>query len=303
MYNILWFDDEHETLETIKEDALLVDITLNGCSNAADGLIELKTNEYDAIILDGLFYKNEDHSGNALNDEAFGEVAKYLGEQKAKGITIPWFIYSGQRSFVKDKNSLVNIFADTSFANGKVFDKNIDDDFEELCKEIKKAVDALPQTQIKNEYADVFEIFILGYLPNTVKENLINVLLQPLPTNNNELKAILTNIRSIQESCFTAIEAKGIFTNGLRSFKNKVKYLSGNITWDASQNKFVPTSTVYQTHEIELLQSWLYQTCGKYIHHTQNQVDYMISNYSVEALRNGLLEILLWFKKTMQENP
>ncbi|WP_298416801.1 hypothetical protein [uncultured Kordia sp.] len=301
MYNILWFDDDHQKYETIKEEALLADITLNGCSNAADGLIELKTNEYDAVILDGLFFKTAAEAGNALNDEAFGEVAKYLGEQKAKGITIPWFIYSGQSSFVKDRNSLVNLFADTSFANGKVFDKAKDSDFAELCKEVKKSVDALPQTQLKNEHATIFEIFTLGYLPNTVKENLIEVLLQPLPQNNNELKAILVNIRSIQESCFLALEGINVLLNTHRNFIEKVKYLSGE-TWNRSQRKYLVTSTIYQTHEIELLQSWLYKTCGKYIHNTENQVDYMISNYNVEALKNGLLEILLWFKKTYQEN-
>ena len=34
----------------------------------------------------------------------------------------------------------------------------------------------------------------------------------------------------------------------------------------------------------------------------QHNDGYMISNYAIESLRNGLLELLMWFKKTYQEN-
>jgi len=41
-----------------------------------------------------------------------------------------------------------------------------------------------------------------------------------------------------------------------------------------------------------------------YIHALNKGVtlDYMISNYALESLKSGILEILLWFKKTYEEN-
>lgn len=302
-YKILWFDDEHETLEDIKENALLKKIKLIGFKNADDGLKILlnNPNQYDGVLLDGLFFKTSNQSGDAVSGEAFGEVAKVLGNLKAQGNIIPWFIYSGQKSFVKDKNELVNVLVDKSFANGKVFDKNIVDDFEELCSEIIKEADKRPVTNVRHINPELFEIFELGYLPEAVEDNLLELLIKPLPSNNSELKAILTNIRSIHESCLLKLENIKVIPDSKDSFNNIIRHLSGNVSKD---HGWKPTSTVYQTREIQNLHEWIYYTCGTYIHNLKDQhyAGYMISNYSVDSLRNGLLEILLWFKKTYEEN-
>ena len=85
------------------------------------------------------------------------------------------------------------------------------------------------------------------------------------------------------------------------SFINTVKHLSGNKT---SASGYQPTTKEYQNDAIENLQKWLYFTCGKYIHNLDDEKykGYMISTYAMESLRSGLLEILLWFKKTYEEN-
>jgi hypothetical protein len=306
MYKVLWFDDEHKTLELIKEEAKIADIKLVGYTDSTSGLKELEQSykEYHAVLLDGLFFKNEKETGDVQTGEAFAEVAKVLGNLKAQGIIIPWFIYSGQKSFVKDKNSFVNIFSDGAFANGKVFDKNKDEDFEELCKQIKIEANKLPITIAKNSYPDIFEIFELGYLPESVEENILDLLIKPLPQNNSEFKGILTNIRSIHESCFIKLSTIGVVTYPEESFNNINKHLSGNKIWNSTLRKLEAKSTEYQNAAIENLQKWIYFTCGNYIHYLEEQHNdgYMISNYAVESLKNGLLEILLWFKKTYEEN-
>lgn len=302
MYKVLWFDDKPEENLVDKENALLQGIKCVCFKNAETGLIELIDNykDYHAVILDGLFYKKATDKGTP-DDKAFGEVAKVLGNLKAKGTFIPWFIYSGQTSFVKDKNILLDVFSEDAFANGKVFDKNKDEDFIELCKQIKIEADKLPITIAKNNYSNVFEIFELGYLPVSVEENILDLLIKPLPQNNSELKGILTNIRSIHESCFLKLSSINVIPRNITSVSQKFKHLSGNIARD---NKWNPTSEVYQTKEILNLNEWIYYTCGTYLHYLDDQHynGYMISNYAVESLKNGLLEILLWFKKTYEEN-
>lgn len=306
MYKVLWFDDEHETLELIKQEALLNDIQLIGYSNAREGLKALNEDPklYDAILLDGLFLKNEDQSKDDVTDEAFGEVAKTLGLIKERNIIIPWFIYSGQPNFVKDNNVLVNLFKDQAFANGKIFNKNKDEDFPELCNEIKKAVNNQPITQARHDNLEIFMIFKDGYLSSNVEDNVLQLLIQSLPQNNTEFKGMLTNIRSIQESCFNKLKGINVIPSNLSRFTDELKHLSGNMTWNSTLRKYEPKSTIYQSHEIELLQSYIYKTCGSYIHYLDNQNygGYMISNYTIESLRQGLLEILLWFRKTYHEN-
>lgn len=301
-YKVIWFDDQHEEFQPIKDEALLEDVQLIGYSNAKEGIPELKQNynEYDAVILDGLFFKTEEQSGTDVDQTAFGEVAKILSELKAQNKILPWFIFSGQKSFVKDKNDLVEVLKDTSFANGKVFDKNKDEDFIELLNEIKKASDGNPERIIKASNPEIFSIFDEGILADDVESQLLSIFKKPFYADRAELKAILTNIRSIQESIFLKLEGIGVLQNGL-NFSQKNMHLSGN---KSHASRWIATSPEYQTSEIETLQKWIYLTCGTYIHHL-DQAHYtgtVISNYAVQSMFSGLLELLLWFKKTYKEN-
>lgn len=178
MYKVLWFDDEHETLETIKEDAFLMDIQLFGFDNAEDGLVELNSHykNYDAVILDGLFFKNSKHKGLAVSGEAYGDVALTLANLKSQGVLIPWFTYSGQKKFVKDKNELWSVLKDVDYANGKVFDKSEEDDFKKLCDEIKKAADSRPERQIRMKYSEGFSPFHSGIVNKKAEFLLIDIL-------------------------------------------------------------------------------------------------------------------------------
>lgn len=303
-YKVMWFDDEHQKFQSIKDEALLEKVQLIGYTNAIEGIPELLKNhkEYDAVLLDGLFFKTPDHKGTNIDQNAFGQVARALSDLKATGVIIPWFIFSGQKIFLKDKNDVLEIFRDTSFANGKVFDKSIDTDFIELLSEIKKAADSNPERKIKINHAEIFSIFEEGILADEIETQLLAVFQKHHYSNKAELKAILTNIRSIQESMFIKLEGIGVLTKGMK-INVKLKQLSGNVTRNVA-GEFNPTSTVYQTPEIENLQKWIYFTCGTYIHHLE-QEHYngdMISNYAVKSMFSGLLELLLWFKKTYKEN-
>lgn len=302
MYRVLWFDDEFETLESIVEDFLLEGIQVIGFSNSKEGLKALNEDKYrwDAVLLDGMFFKTPEQIGDA-NDKAFGEVALGLRSLKDRGIILPWFIFSGQESFVKDKNKLVELLADEAYANGKVFSKNDDKDFFDLCQEIKTASDMQPLTQARHKNPELMEIFEKGYLPNSVEENLLDLIITELPSSNSELKNILSNIRSIQESCLLKLQSINVLDPKLKKFNERINHLSGNAS---SASNWKPASRVYQTREIRNLNEWIYYTCGTYLHYLEEQHydGYMISNYAVESLRTGLFEILIWFKKTYKEN-
>lgn len=305
MYKILWFDDEHETLEDIKENCLLEDIQLIGFSNAKDGIkaINEDHSRFDGILLDGMFFNTPEQSGDP-NDSAFGEVAITLSNLKAQGVILPWFVYSGQKNFVKERSSIIEYLTTQAYAKGKVFDKNKDEDFVELCSEIKKAANSLAVTKARHNNPKLMEIFELGYLPEVVENNVLDLLIAPLPSSNSELKNILTNIRSIQESCFVKLASIKVIPNSDDKFSRIIKHLSGNKVWNEDEKKLNATSEEYQNTAIENLQKWIYFTCGNYIHYLKQEhfQGYEISNYAVESLRNGLFEILIWFKKAYEEN-
>lgn len=301
-YKVLWFDDEHEKFQPLKDEAILENIQLIGTTNSEDGGVELRQNfrDYDAILLDGLFFKKNDQKGTDLNQTAFGEIAKILTELKSNGNLIPWFIYSGQPSFVKDSNEIVEIFKDNAFAEGKVFDKNKDVDFVDLLQEIKKAADINPVRQIKVAHPEIFSIFDSGLLLEETERELIQVFLELDKNENIDFKALLTKIRSIQEKIFIKLENIGVLPNGL-SFNRQNVHLSGN---KSHASNYQPTSIEYQTAEVETLQKWIHNTCGTYIHvlEEQHYGGYMISKYAVKSIFFGLLELLIWFKETYQKN-
>lgn len=302
MYKVLWLDDKYETTELISEEALIQDIRLVGYTNAKEGIEELEAShqDYDAVLLDGLFYENADQAGTDVDDTAFGQVAKALSNLRAQQVFMPWFILSGQKKFRKGDSSYIKLFKDESYAGGKIFDKNKDEDIEELWREIKEAADNRPERKARLTNPEIFKIFEKGYLPSEVEDQVLQLLANPLPKNNSELKAVLTNIRSVQESIFVKLENIKVLPH-FNHFHQKVNHLSGNIDY---RNGRKPRTTAYQPQEIENLQNWIYYTCGTYIHHleAQHYDQYMISNYAVESLRTGLMEILLWFEVTYREN-
>ena len=303
MYKVLWFDDKYETTELIADEALLKDIRLVGYTNAKDGIVELEEchQEYDAVLLDGLFYENADQTGTELDDNAFGQVAKALSNLRAKQIFMPWFILSGQKKFRKGDSPFIKLFKDESYAEGKIFDKNNDEDIEKLWAEIKDAADKRPQRKARLSNPEIFKIFEKGCLPEEVEDQVLKLLAKPLPSDNSELKAVITNIRSVQESIFLKLSSIRVIPNNINSTNQKIKHLSGNIS---ARSNWQATTAVYQNPEIENLQRWIYFTCGSYIHHLESQHydQYMISNYAVESLKMGLMELLLWFEKVYKEN-
>lgn len=300
-YKVIWFDDEYKDRKRILESAHLKGVKLIGFGNAEEGIAELEMNieAYDAALLDGIFYETASESGKATQDVAMGKVAKTLLRLESRK-KLPWFILSGQDSFTKEKNKYAAAFKD-----GKVFDKlGGEQEYEDLWNQLISEASKLPETQARHQNRKLFEIFEKGNLPIEVEDQVLRLILSPLPSNDNELKGMLSSIRSIYESCFIELESIRVVPNSNESFSKIIKHLSGNKVWDSDKRTLVPTTVEYQKVEIENLGKWIYFTCGTYLHNLKEQHydGYTISNYAVESLRSGLYEILLWFDKTYSEH-
>lgn len=159
-YKVLWLDDECETLESIVELAAEADIELIGYTDAESGIRDLNSQakRYDAVLLDGKFYRTVAERGaRALGNSAFTKVALSLKELKAQGRVLPWFVLSGQPNFVLEAEDWIGEMTDPDFADGKIFDKSKDEDFDTLWQAIKDACDKLPDTKLRHHHQKVFE--------------------------------------------------------------------------------------------------------------------------------------------------
>jgi len=300
-YNVLWLDDQFDSPELQEiadkaEDKFL--ITLKGFESAEEGIEELEKLEtgqihYDAVLLDARFYKKRGGTTGTEDLKGLSDVWNKLNQLKGKGILLPRFILSGKTSLAQDET-----FIDTY---GHFYSKHAPEDIDRLLSDICENADKRIETQIRHQNEEIFSIFANGYLSAVVENQVMEQLKSIMPSNKAELKALLVNIRSIQEECFIQLESIGVIPNSNDTFNNINKHLSGNKSFTSG---YKAISKEYQNDSIENLQRWIYNTCGMYIHALKKgtYVDYMISNYAVESLKFGILEILLWFKKTYQEN-
>ncbi len=297
-YKILWVDDQHQDKEMIQFiiDAESEGLLLDGYASFEEAfeVLEKHIPIFDAILLDGMFFERKDQVAGTEDEVGIGMAIARINELKSKKV-FPWFVLSGKDQFTKSKNSILT-------ANRKrCFDKTNPKDVVELFTVIKQEADQQVDTQIRHNHKDIFSVFTNGYLPKEIELQVFDLIKSPLPVTRVEMKSMLSNIRSIHESCLLQLEAIKVLPDADAAFSSVVKHLSGNKN---PANGYKATSKEYQNDAIENLNKWLYFTCGKYIHNLkdENYNGYMISKYAAESLRNGILELLLWFKKTYEEN-
>jgi hypothetical protein len=310
-YSVLWFDDEHESLETFKDDALSYGIVLTGYKNADDGLAALNNPKitYDAVLLDGLFFNKHGQAGDAVDNSAFGRVALSLKSLKDRGIIIPWFIFSGQPSFVKERNDLVKVLADNDFGNGKVYDKNKDEDFEELCQEIIKSANEIDITKIKHKYSDVFKACKEKYLGSDSASILIEAL-KFVEFEDDYAKTIdlFTGLRKLVETLFTRLNKIGIIPDEIyneNSWINPSSYfLSGKHAKYKIHEGIIPPATTFLLKSIlQVVQDASHGVPDKLKLKIGQYVGDIKTPYLYKSTVYQLIDVLIWFKMFVDEHP
>ncbi|MFV8226231.1 hypothetical protein [Christiangramia aquimixticola] len=303
-YTVLWFDDEHETFETLINRALREGIKLKGVSNSVEGLELLRANpdHYDAIILDGLFFSSSEDSLDNVSEDAFGNVAKFLNENK-RDYLIPWFIYSGQPSFVKDNNTLVNVFGE-SFGSKVVYDKNEPSDTVQLWEDIKSAANNIERTKIRKDYPDAFEIFKNNFLDYESEKTLLDLHLKILNGGTfDQPKNDFTKLRKIIEKLVDQCVNKSLVPYKLKgaSLTDIIEFLCGQSPdFPLSKYYFHPMINFLLPNLLDMLQD------GS---HAKSKLRYKADEYSLEV-GNGylfksclfqIMDVLIAFNKLFLE--
>lgn len=309
-YKVLWFDDEFDVLPLILEDAAVNDITLHGFSNATDGIEELEKNYllYEAVVVDGLFYNKRGESGDSVKDTAFFSVARAIDKLSDKKV-MPWFIFSGQPGFTKEKNR----YAD-GYKNNKVYDKTIKAHWAQLWSDLKKEADLLPETQIKHDYAKVFELCQEKYIGESALKPLMQILKsvrEPNTSFDDEL--YFTQIRIILEYMFRAANKIGLLhdkciSGGKVNLSESSLFLAGEPTKHLNvrckQSHF--TKIISESvKSIVFVTGAASHTVDPEIKNNINLSEYrqwVNTPYLLYSLTFQLIDVLIWFKKYADEN-
>lgn len=157
--NVLWIDDEHNHDEFIPFiiQAENKGIFLEGFASYEDGFKSLQSNidYYDVILLDALFF--ETNTSETVKSTGLGAALVKISELKSRK-HFPHFILSGQLSFTKESNHLLEAH------KLSCYDKKNPDDVKELLHDIIIEAQRQPITQIKQKYHDVLSICTKEYI-------------------------------------------------------------------------------------------------------------------------------------------
>lgn len=310
-YNVIWFDDEFETLNIIKENAAINGIILNGFGNAKDGIEELERNliHYDAAIVDGKFYNNQGQYGDSMDDSALRDVIQAFFRLEDKKV-LPWFILSGQISFTKEKNR----YADGFKAN-KVYDKTMDDHLVSLWNDLKMEADKQLDTQIRHEYSNVFEVCSEQYIGEVAQKPLLKILKsikEPETDFYDEL--YFTQIRIILESMFRAANRRGFLHDkclegGRVNLSESSLFLSGAKTKHLGVSCGVSHFNKIISEYVKLIlfiTGAASHTVDPEMARNINLASYrkeVNSPFMLYSLAFQLMDILIWFKSYTDKNP
>jgi hypothetical protein len=302
IYNVIWFDDEFKILSQIDEKANLNDIKLVGFDNSKEGINELKLNInlYDAAIVDGKFFQNTGQFGDAITDVAFGEVMMALNEL-SNIKKIPWFILSGQISFTKEKNALVEL------SKKKVYDKIIEDDLSELWQNIKNEADKQIDTQIRHQYSDIFELCdetFLGEKTAIYFLNLIKV------TQNDETQNVtksFNEMRSILEILFKKLNDLQLIPDGVYDGNGWINKSSLFLAGKHEQYKWLTNPmhpvVLHQLYNLlQIVQDASHEVSEKLHLGVKQYVETGNNKYLFKSSLFQLMDVLIWFQKFILTN-
>lgn len=223
MYTVLWIDDNPSD-EFVKE-AYEYNIHITTKENHTDGFNALKSDpgKWDAIIFDANCKisndKDETPSLHSLK-ESIHAIDKY---------DIPWFVYTG--GTYDGVDSLKYVIYEREWDDRLYYSKP--DEREELFENIKKSADRFPITQIRQMYADVFEVFKEESNGAEYAEYITDILLSLHYPKKHLIKDIYFNqLRKVVEFIFRLANKLGLLhdnclPNGKVNLTDSWKFLSG----------------------------------------------------------------------------
>ena len=299
VYNILWIDDEHETLTGTKGRAKRNGIQLVPFKSLNAGISELQQNYpfYDGVLLDAKFLENEDDIKGSEDTENVHRAKEQLLQLKKK---FEIFVLTGQ----------AEAYEDTTFnkAFKKVYKKGSDEDIERLFVDIKNAAANQQDTQLRHAYKRVFDVCNEKYIGEVAGQDILNLLKVYDETN---IDNHFNTIRKIVEDLFMAFAKFNLlpsaFVKPSVSLNETSKFLAGK----GPDGAFFIEKGFKHQEETHLPKQIAYYI-RSILSNTQagshrSEIDLFVksikTSYLLKSVFFQLLDVLVWFKIYVDSNP
>ncbi|MDF4221086.1 hypothetical protein PXC01_05765 [Maribacter sp. M208] len=296
-YNILWIDDEHQTLGGTKGRAKRHGINLFPFKSLNGGMSELERNYtfYDGVLLDAKYFENEDDAKGSEDTYNIHRTKERLLQLKKK---FEVFVLTGQAEAYEDKTF--------KKAFTKVYKKGSDEEINRLFKDIKKAVEDQEITQLKHKHLNAFLLCDDNYLGRKEFERILQLIKDvEKPENITNQQDALSPMRKILEAIFKKLNTIGLIPdeiqNGRGSINGASLFLAGyNKGYTYNEELIHPVIAESIRHLISLTQDASHNEGNKlradtYLTNTSN-------TYLYRSLCYSLLEVLDNLKPFIDEN-
>lgn len=299
LYNILWIDDEHESLAGTKGRAKRNGINLIPFKSLNSGMSELENNYpfYDGVLLDAKFFESEDDVKGSEDTYNVHRAKERLLQLKKK---FEVFILTGQAEAYEDKTF--------KKAFTKVYKKGSDDEIDRLFADIKLAAATQGDTQIRHAYKRVFDVCTEKYIGELAGQDVLNLL---KANDDIHIDNHFNAIRKIVEDLFTAFSKYRLLplefvTPGV-GLNESSKFLAGK---SADGTPFIEKGYQHseETHLPLLIASSLRSIlsitqAGSHRSNIDLHVKTIKTPYLFKSVLFQLLDVLTWFKLYVDSNP
>lgn len=298
-YNILWIDDEHETLTGTKGRAKRNGINLIAFKSLNNGMDELERNYpfYDGVLLDAKFFENEDDVKGTEDTYNVHRAKERLLQLKKK---FKVFVLTGQAEAYED-NTFKKAFT-------KVYKKGSDEEIDRLFSDIKVAAATQEDTQIRHIYKRVFDVCTERYIGELASQDILNLLKVNDETN---IDHHFNTIRKVVEDLFIAFNKFNLLpaefvTPGV-ALNESSKFLAGRSSDGTlfSEKGYQHLEETHLSKQIALyLRSILSVTqAGSHRSEIDVHVRTIKTPYLLKSVFFQLLDVLVWFKMYVDSNP
>lgn len=299
-YNILWIDDEHESLSSTKGRAKSNGINLIGFKSLNSGMSELERNYpfYDGILLDAKFYENDDDiAGSEDTDNVHRAKERLLQLNKKFEV----FVYTGQAEAFEDKTF--------NKAFKRVYKKGSSEERDRLFNDIKLAAATQEDTQIRHSYKRVFDVCTEKYVGEFAGQDILNLL---KVNNETNIDNHFNSIRKIIEDLFIAFNKFNLlppeFVTPSVALNQSSIFLAGQDQYETTDEAYKQYKHLQETHLPKQIANYLRRILsvtqtGSHRSEIDLHVKTIKTPFLLKSVFFQLLDVLVWFKMYVDSNP
>lgn len=296
-YKVIWIDDNPEDNEALFDKAIINEIDLVHFYTSKEGMEELERNIelYDAVILDGLVFKDSRDEKASL--EGLQNSISKLNELKNKRL-VPYFIYSGYLG--SDKYDAVRELLSADKIYKKPGDSNL------LFKDILLAINEQEITQLKHKYTNAFELCSEEYLGEKEFDRLLQIVKDiENPEDISNPQDALLPMRKFLEALFKKLHSIGLVPDEIQNAQGAISgasnFLAGNNKGYQYNDELIHPVIAEKIHHLLKLTQDAAHNDG----HVLKVDTYLIESSNTFLYRSlcfSLLEVLDYFKSYLDQN-